>query len=124
MNLSSTEIVAANNKRKVIQDHFLKGVRFCNHCGGTGLSNVVRSSDGDCSWDGISFCDKCNALGFLNWKETITEKLCPSCLGTGLLEKSNKPCPSCDKKGVVDWIRYIRLGGKREIPRTVEKNIK
>lgn len=114
MYLTPNEIEAANNKRVTIQKHFLNGVRFCNECGGTGLSGTYRSADGDYSWDGVSFCDNCHGIGYISWKETILEKLCPTCEGTGLITSSNKSCPSCDKKGVVDWVRYIRLGGKKK----------
>jgi DnaJ-class molecular chaperone len=120
--MTPREIEAANNKRATIQKYFLNGVRYCDGCGGTGLSGTHRYADGGYSWDGMSYCDKCHGIGYLNWKETITEKLCPICLGTGMAEKSNKNCSSCDGKGIVDWVRYMRLGGKRELSRSIEKD--
>lgn len=114
MYLNSREVEQANNKRNVIKKHFLKDVRYCNTCNGTGLSNFALTNDGSYIWDGVSFCDTCNGIGYLSWKETITEKLCPLCKGTGRLKDSNKDCPGCHCKGVVDWIQYIMLGGKRK----------
>lgn len=112
MYLTPNQVEAVNKKRDVIQKHFLSGVRYCNHCGGTGLDHFSSTKDGGYIWDGVSFCDKCEGIGYLNWKETLLEKLCPTCQGTGVSE-NYKTCPSCDKKGIVDWVRYIRLGGKR-----------
>lgn len=111
MYLTPDQVEAANNKREAIKKHFLDGVRFCNECGGTGL-DAYRSRDGSYSWDGISFCSNCQGIGYISWKETITEKLCPMCEGTGIY--SDETCSSCNKKGVVDWVRYIRLGGKKK----------
>jgi len=50
MYLSEMELLATNKKREVISKHFLKGVRLCNDCSGTGLDNVQFLS-GDASWD-------------------------------------------------------------------------
>jgi DnaJ-class molecular chaperone len=104
MYLNPQQVLEANKKRETIQKYFLKGVRLCNDCSGTGLKGVSEF-DGNHCWDGTSFCDKCNGIGYLNWKETILEKLCPNCDGGG--------CKSCDGDGIVDWIRYLRLGRKK-----------
>lgn len=100
MYLNPQQVEDVNKKRATIIKYFSKGIRYCNKCNGTGLKGVV-SWDGNHSWDGISFCNECEGLGFLNWSDTILEKLCPLCEGKG--------CKSCDYKGIVDWIRYLRL---------------
>ena len=110
MYLSEMKLLAANKKREVITKHFLEGVRLCNDCSGTGLDNVKFLS-GDASWDGHSFCDKCEGVGYLKWKETVTHKLCPMCNGGGGYEKV---CTACNGQGVLDWIQYMRVGDKNE----------
>jgi len=93
----------------VITKHFLEGVRLCNDCAGTGLDNVKFLDNGnDASWDGASFCDKCEGVGYLKWEETVTHKLCPSCKGGGGYEQV---CTTCLGQGVLDWIQYMRVGG-------------
>jgi DnaJ-class molecular chaperone len=123
MYLNPNQIEAVNKKRYVIEKHFLNGVRYCNHCGGTGLDKFALANDGSYIWDGVSFCDKCEGIGYLTWKETLLEKLCPTCQGTGVIG-NNAKCPSCDKKGVVDWVRYIRLGGSKRVSKNKDKNKK
>ncbi len=102
MELSGNQQRIANKRRKIIQDNFVN-VRLCNKCKGTGLGNFYKH-DGDYSWDGTSFCDKCEGVGYLSWKETILVKLCPKCKGGG--------CETCNDKGVLDWVQYMRVGGK------------
>ena len=84
MYLSPSQQQIANKKRQNVIDHFLEGVRSCNECNGTGLEGVQTNPYGDSSWDGNSFCDKCKGIGFLKWKETLLQKLCPRCQGGGL----------------------------------------
>jgi DnaJ-class molecular chaperone len=108
MHLSEREQISANKKRALISKHFPEGIRLCNDCSGTGLDNV-HFLNGDASWDGYSFCDKCKGIGYLSWKETITMKLCPKCQGGGGYEKV---CSTCNNKGTLDWIQYMRVGDK------------
>jgi DnaJ-class molecular chaperone len=108
MYLSPSEQLKSNRKREVIKTHFHKGLRLCDECSGTGLKNVHHNSLGDSSWDGHSFCDKCKGIGYLEWEETVTMKLCPKCGGGGGYEKV---CTTCNGTGVLDWIQYMRSGG-------------
>jgi len=108
MYLTGNEQKVANNKRTIILNNFTNH-RLCNDCKGTGLGNITNSSQGF-TWDGVSFCDECNGIGFLDWEETLFIKLCPDCKGGGGL---NKVCTTCNGKGVLDWIQYIRVGGKK-----------
>ncbi len=109
MYLNGNQQRISNNKRKVILDNF-KDHRLCNDCNGTGLDNIVNLN-GDYSWDGVSFCDKCEGIGYISWKETIMSKLCPKCKGGGHNSRLDK-CSVCNGKGVLDWIKYMRVGGK------------
>ena len=39
-------------------------------------------------------------------------KLCPYCKGGGLNSNSDEKCSKCKGEGILDWIQYMRLGGK------------
>lgn len=107
MYLNAEESQRANKKRETITKHFLESVRLCNHCSGTGLKNFSRNETGDSTWDGISFCDKCEGIGYLKWKETVELKLCPECKGDGGYHGN---CPTCNGEGILDWIQFMRVG--------------
>jgi len=104
-------MLKANKKRDLIRQNFSESIRPCNHCNGTGLDNIA-SLEGDYAWDGSSFCDHCEGIGYLSWKETMTKKLCPRCKGYGKI--GNTPCSGCHGEGLVDWLRYMMIGGSKE----------
>ena len=105
MYMTEMEQRTADKKRKVIQnsDAHLECHRKCNECNGTGLAGV-QGYDGSYSWDGISFCEYCNATGYIMFKNTVMLKKCPYCEGAG--------CDKCNNKGILDWIQYMRIGDK------------
>ena len=113
MFLNLQEIQAANKRRELIQKYFFHNVRMCNGCAGTGLGNFITSGE-DHSWDGHSYCDKCKGIGYLSWEETLLKKLCPTCNGGGNQKGTNKKCSSCEGEGVVDWIKYMRIGKQKK----------
>ncbi len=106
MHLSPTEQRIAEQKRNLIQssDIHLECHRKCEKCSGTGLDNI-SNLNGDYSWDGVSFCKQCNATGYIMFKNTMILKKCPHCDGAG--------CDKCNNKGILDWIQYMRVGGKK-----------
>ena len=112
MHLSYREIEAIDKKRSNIEKNFPDDLRPCNKCEGTGLDNITKYKDGGYGWDGYTYCDLCKGLGYLDWKETVFKKLCPSCQGKGKLPKSRESCFGCEGTGIVDWVKYMRLGGK------------
>ena len=116
MHMSIQESQQATRKRNLISKHFSKGVCLCNSCNGTGLEGVRTNNYGDSSWDGSSFCDKCNGIGYLEWKETDLYKLCPRCNGGGLAANGygNIKCSACNGVGVLDWIQFMRVGDSNE----------
>ena len=110
MYLSPDQQRRSNKQRELILKHCVDH-RLCNGCNGTGLGNVSHF-DGDYSWDGETFCDKCEGSGYLDFKETMIMKLCPYCKGGGLNSNSDEKCSKCNGEGILDWIQYMRLGGK------------
>ena len=73
----------------------------CDECGGTGLYGVHRHEQG-ASWDGVSYCEKCDGTGYIDWNKSEAFTVCDACSGVG--------CSKCENKGVVDWIQAARYG--------------
>ena len=112
MYLRETDQKIANKKREVIQnsDAHLECHRKCEKCSGTGLS-CTYGFDGSYSWDGVSFCEDCNGTGYIMFKDTVLLKKCPECNGSGD-SQAHQLCDACGGKGILDWIQYMRMGGK------------
>jgi len=77
----------------------------CEKCKGVGLANVkIHQSESMTfsSWDGTSYCDYCNGIGFKGIQEKglqidLLHYICRNCGGLG--------CKNCNE-GVVDWIDH------------------
>lgn len=106
MYLNDLEIKKADNIRvyflKVMSDDDRKS-SICPKCNGTGLNATFFKSTNSYSWDGVSFCDFCKGVGFI---EDILNKLkdngiyiCEFCNGTG--------CEKCKNTGFFDWVENI-----------------
>ena len=84
----------------------------CRKCQGTGLSVF----DG-VGWDGSSFCDYCNGIGYLDSKN-IDYNLCKCCFcnGEGIVDREDHfrkiKCSHCKGFGYINWIE--NLFGKKE----------
>lgn len=76
----------------------------CEECGGVGLSNLQNIEDENlkyAAWDGSSYCDNCEGIGYLGVREgmqiDLLHYICRNCAGLG--------CQSCNE-GIVDWIDH------------------
>jgi DnaJ-class molecular chaperone len=83
------------------------GIEICEPCHGTGL-RANKLKQGGYSWDGVSNCDECFGVGYLNIRRGMSfdddEKyICPNCQSVG--------CSECEGNGFVDWIRNIMTKG-------------
>ena len=68
----------------------------CKLCTGSGLAGTHKMQEGGHSWDG-TFCEKCEGVGFTNWRNPDIIDICEECEGEG--------CKLCGNKGIVDWIQ-------------------
>ena len=105
MYLTRTKQRIVDKKRELIKnsDIHLECHRKCEKCSGTGLEGV-NGFDGSYSWDGVSFCDHCNGIGYIMFKNTVLLKKCSYCDGAG--------CDKCNNQGILDWVQYLRVGDK------------
>lgn len=92
--------ILKNKTEKYLEE---RDVIPCNKCNRTGLS-YTRMSDGDVCWDGSTYCDECNGIGYKNINkgfkvgDDYEKYLCRKCDGIG--------CSECDK-GIVDNIAHM-----------------
>lgn len=86
--------------------YYLKeqNISVCEICKGTGLANLQQHQGETItfsSWDGSSYCDKCEGIGYIGIKEgmqiDLLHYICRNCAGLG--------CQFCNE-GVVDWIDH------------------
>ena len=78
------------------------GIDICEPCHGTGLKATKLNAPGGYSWDGVSNCDQCYGIGYINIRRGMSfdnnEKyMCPKCQSVG--------CDECEGNGFVDWIK-------------------
>lgn len=118
MHLSHRQIQRSNNLRFLI-DKYCIVKAICKNCNGTGLrcyNYTEHNGIKDYSWDGHSYCDHCEGLGYTKWGNVEKDgwNLCPSCNGFG--------CEKCSHNGVVDWVKFITIEGNKENVRHINKN--
>jgi len=102
MNLGIIDQRKADKSRKYILSHqddkcYIK----CSSCKGTGLDCYYKNESGDYNWTG-EFCEKCQGVGFIEYKPQEGMIVCKNCHGCG--------CKECNDIGVMDWIEAIRYG--------------
>ena len=74
----------------------------CSACKGKGLEGYHENSiNGGFSWNG-EFCDKCEGVGYYEYKPKEGMVVCKSCNGCG--------CNDCNDIGVMDWVDAMRYG--------------
>jgi len=104
MYLRGDDAIRANNINQFIRNYvhvIEESFDRCEECKGTGLYGFRYHEQG-ASWDGVSYCDKCDGTGYINWVKSDLFMVCNNCSGLG--------CKKCDHKGVVDWIQGMRMG--------------
>jgi len=105
MSLSFEEKQRSNNIFILLHtqsDEFLKknDIARCVSCGGLGI--ITEKGYEFNSWDGMSYCSKCEGTGFVGIKKGLQISkehfLCRNCDGSG--------CKKC-KNGIVDWVSHL-----------------
>ena len=115
MHLSNDQINRTEKIRAAIIKNYVTAIeekcRKCEVCGGTGLGNISKSNHSmDFSWDCQTFCDTCEGVGFVDWKDTPVLMKCDKCHGSGRDHDWVK-CERCNGKGILDWVEFMKGHG-------------
>lgn len=110
MYLNEEEQSERDERRDLIVRNLAKHIEYnhakCKDCYGTGLKRVAVSEGSGVIADPTEFCDTCDGVGYVDWKDSDNYRVCRKCHGSGYDERWKK-CKQCDGLGILDFIKIM-----------------